>query len=126
MFYVIGTASMLIFLYGAYSHLAKYARGKALVGPLEFSERLGRALRDIFTHRTLRRRDRLAGLAHKGIFYGYLFGAIATTLYFIEVDILQPLTGLTFIKGKFYLIMSLLLDVGHLALTCGLDRKSVV
>lgn len=120
MFYVIGTASMLIFLYGAYSHLAKYARGKALVGPLEFSERLGRALRDIFTHRTLRRRDRLAGLAHKGIFYGYLFGAIATTLYFIEVDILQPLTGLTFIKGKFYLIMSLLLDVGHLALTCGL------
>jgi Fe-S oxidoreductase/electron transfer flavoprotein alpha/beta subunit len=120
MFYVIGTASMLIFLYGAYSHLAKYARGKALVGPLEFSERLGRALRDIFTHRTLRRRDRLAGLAHKGIFYGYLFGAIATTLYFIEVDILQPLTGLTFIKGKFYLIMSLLLDLGHLALTFGL------
>ncbi|MGE3229764.1 MAG: heterodisulfide reductase-related iron-sulfur binding cluster [Hyphomicrobium sp.] len=120
MFYVIGTASMLIFLYGAYSHLAKYARGKALVGPLEFFDRLGRALRDIFTHRTLRRRDRLAGLAHKGIFYGYLFGAIATTLYFIEVDILQPLTGLTFIKGKFYLIMSLLLDVGHLALTCGL------
>ncbi|MGE0054843.1 MAG: heterodisulfide reductase-related iron-sulfur binding cluster [Hyphomicrobium sp.] len=120
MFYMIGTASMLIFLYGAYRHIAKYARGKSLVGPLEFKDRLSRALSDIFSHRTLRRRDRAAGAAHKGIFYGYLFGAIATSLYFIEVDILKPLTGITFVKGKFYLIMSLLLDLGHLALIIGL------
>lgn len=120
MFYMLGTASMLIFLYGAYSHLAKYARGKSLPGPIGFSGRLVRALRDIFTHRTLRRRDRAAGLAHKGIFYGYLFGFIATTLYFIEVDVMRPLTGLTFVKGHFYLVMSLLLDLGHLALICGL------
>jgi Fe-S oxidoreductase/electron transfer flavoprotein alpha/beta subunit len=120
MFYMIGTASMLIFLYGIYSHFAKYARGRSLASAVEFSDRLRRALRDIFSHRTLRRRDRAAGLAHKGIFYGYLFGAIATTLYFIEVDIVKPLTGITFVKGNFYLIMSLLLDLGHLALICGL------
>jgi len=120
MFYMIGTASMLIFLYGAYTHIAKYARGKSLVGPVEFTERLTRALRDIFSHRTLRRRDNAAGFAHKGIFYGYLFGFIATTLYFIELDILKPLTGITFVKGKFYLIMSLLLDLGHLALITGI------
>lgn len=125
MFYVIGTASMLIFLYGAYTHIAKYVRGRSLATPLEISDRLGRALRDIFSHRTLRRRDRAAGLAHKGIFYGYLFGFIATTLYFIEVDILKPLTGLTFVKGNVYLIMSLLLDLGHLALICGLTYMIV-
>lgn len=120
MFYVIGTASMLIFAYGAYTHVAKYARGKSLVGPLEFGERLRRVLADTFSHRTLKRRDWAAGLAHKGIFYGYLIGFIATTLYFIEIDIVKPLTGVTFVKGKFYLVMSLLLDIGHLALTIGL------
>jgi len=120
MFYMLGSASMLVFLYGAYAHIAKYARGKSLVGPLALYDRVVRGLTDIFSHRTLRRRDRAAGLAHKGIFYGYLFGAIATTLYFLEVDIIKPLTGITFVKGKFYLIMSLLLDFGHLALICGL------
>lgn len=119
MFYMFGTASMLIFIYGFYRHFAKYARGKSLVSPVEFQDRLGRALRDIFSHRTLRRRDAAAGLAHKGIFYGYLFGTIATTLYFIEIDIIRPLTGITFVKGNFYLIMSLMLDLGHLALICG-------
>ena len=144
MFYMLGTLSMAVFLYGAYAHIAKYARGKSLVEPLELYDRVVRGLKDIFSHRTLRRRDRWAGLAHKGIFYGYLFGAIATTLYFIEVDLLKPLTGITFVKGKFYLIMSLLLDLGHLCLMIGLiymivrralikpkkldyvDRKSVV
>lgn len=120
MFYMIGTASMLIFIYGAYRHVAKYARGRSLAGSIDFSVRAKRALRDIFSHRTLRRRDRAAGLAHKGIFYGYLFGAIATTLYFIETDILKPLAGITFVKGNFYLIMSLMLDLGHLALISGL------
>ena len=85
-----------------------------------WGERVTRALHDIFSHRTLRRRDVGAGLAHTGIFYGYLFGIIATTLYFIEIDILHPLAGITFVKGHLYLIMSLLLDLGHLALTCGL------
>lgn len=120
MFYMIGTASMLIFAYGFYRHIAKYARGRQLVTPLEFGTRVKRLLSDVFSHRTLRRRDRAAGFAHKGIFYGYLFGFIATTLYFIEVDILKPLTGITFVKGSFYLIMSLMLDLGHLALICGL------
>jgi Fe-S oxidoreductase/electron transfer flavoprotein alpha/beta subunit len=120
MFYMLGTLSMAVFLYGAYAHIAKYARGKSLVEPLELYDRVVRGLKDIFSHRTLRRRDRWAGLAHKGIFYGYLFGAIATTLYFIEVDLLKPLTGITFVKGKFYLIMSLLLDLGHLSLIIGL------
>lgn len=120
MFYMIGTASMLIFFYGVYRHFAKYARGKSLVGGAEFTSRATRALGDIFSHRTLRRRDRAAGLAHKGIFYGYLMGFIATTLYFIQIDIVKPLTGIEFVQGKTYLIMSLLLDLGHLALICGL------
>ena len=120
MFYMIGTASIAIFLYGTYRHVAKYARGRSLGSPLLLGQRVTRALHDIFSHRALGRRDLGAGLAHAGIFYGFLFGTIATTLYFIEIDILHPLAGITFVKGHLYLIMSLMLDLGHLALICGL------
>lgn len=120
MFYVIGIASMAIFLYGFYYHVAKYAHGRSLYVPLELPRRSLRMVLDVFSQRTLGRRDRSAGLAHAGIFYGYLFGFIATTLYFLEIDIVRPLTGKTFVKGDTYLFMSLLLDLGHLALICGL------
>ena len=48
MFYMLGTLSMLVFLYGAYAHIAKYARGKSLVEPLELYDRVVRGLKDIF------------------------------------------------------------------------------
>ncbi len=118
-FYVIGAASIAVFLYGIYRHIAKYAAGRALTSPLEWKQNLS-AFGDIFSHRSLRRRDKAAGLAHTGVFYGYLIGFIATTLYFIQIDIIKPLAGVTFIKGPLYLNMSLLLDLGHLALIIGL------
>ena len=34
MFYMIGAASIAIFLYGTYRHVAKYARGRSLASPL--------------------------------------------------------------------------------------------
>lgn len=120
MFYVIGTAAILVFVYGFYRHIAKYARGRSLAAPALIGERIGRMFTDVLSQKTLHRRDRGAGLAHTGIFYGYLFGAIATTLYFIELDFLKPLFGITFVKGNLYLVMSLMLDLGHLALVCGL------
>ena len=73
-----------------------------------------------FSHRSLRRRDKAAGLAHTGVFYGYLIGFIATTLYFIQIDIINPLAGMTFVKDTIIPDMSLLLDLGHLALIIGL------
>lgn len=120
MFYVIGTASLAVFAYGFYRHIAKYARGHALGTPLELPRRFLRMVLDVFSQRTVGRRDRAAGLAHAGIFYGYFFGFIATTLYFIDIDIIQPMTGFVLVKGNLYLVMSLLLDIGHLALIVGL------
>jgi Fe-S oxidoreductase/electron transfer flavoprotein alpha/beta subunit len=120
MFYMIGSLAVAIFLYGFTRHILKYARGQSLSEPLMPWSRLLRALADMFSQKPLYRRDYGSGLAHTGIFYGFLFAFIGTTLYFIQIDILNPLFGITFIRGKFYLIMSLLLDLGHLALTCGL------
>lgn len=120
MFYMIGSLAVAIFLYGFTRHILKYARGQSLSEPLVLGSRLSRALADIFSQRPLYRRDHGAGLAHTGIFYGFLFAFIGTTLYFIQIDIVKPLFGITFVKGKLYLIMSLLLDLGHLALVVGL------
>ena len=47
------------------------------------------------------------------MFYGYLGGFIATSIYFLQIDIVKPLTGATFVKGPLYLVMSFLIDLEH-------------
>lgn len=120
LFYAVGALAIAVFLYGIYRHFAKYRHGRALAVPVGIVAGLRRMLVDVATHRTLRRRDRYAGMAHAGIFAGYLLAFIGTTLIFIDVDIFRPLFGTSFWKGDFYLISSLLMDLGHLALIVGL------
>ena len=78
---MIGAASIAVSLYGIYRHIAKYAAGRALTSPLEWKQNLS-AFGDIFSHRSLRRRDKAAGLAHTGVFYGYLIGFICDNALF--------------------------------------------
>jgi len=119
-FYALGTAAIVVFLLGCWSHFAKYRRGAPL--PIQVDLRRGAAamLRSVLSHRALRRRDRSAGVAHAGIFFGFLLAAIGTTIIFVDYDIFQPLSGLSFWKGDFYLWFSLVLDLGHLTLILGL------
>jgi len=119
-FYAAGFAAMAVFAWGIYRHVAKYRRGRPLTAAVDLAAGVGRMASDILSHRTLRRRDGFAGHAHAGIFFGFLFGAVGTTLIFLEVDIFRPLFGISFWKGWFYLVSSLILDLGHLALVLGL------
>ena len=119
-FYAVGVVAIAIFVLGVWRHIAKYRRGRALLAPVPIGAGIRRMLADLATHRTLRRRDLSAGLAHAGIFAGYLMGLIATTLIFLETDILKPLFEVSFFRGWFYLFISGLLDVAHLALVAGL------
>ena len=119
-FYAVGVLAIAMFLYGIYRHFAKYRRGRPLSVPVDIVSGMRRMLLDVVTHRTLRRRDRYAGMAHAGIFAGYLLAFIGTTLIFVDVDIFRPLFGVSFWRGDFYLISSLLMDLGHLGLIVGL------
>ena len=120
-FYIAGIAAMGIFLIGCWRHYAKYRRGVAVSHDIDLAAGVRRMVGDLFTHRRLVRRDHFAGIAHAGIFIGFLLAAIGTTIIFIDYDIFRPLTGgLSFWNGSFYLITSLLLDLGHLALVAGL------
>jgi len=120
LFYIFGIVAMVVFAWGVWRHIAKYRRGSGLVQPIDVVIGIKRMLSDIFTHRTLLKRDVYAGIAHAGIFLGFLLGLIGTTLIFLEVDILKPLLGISFWKGWFYLWFSLFLDLGHLAVVMGI------
>ncbi len=66
-----------------------------------------------FTNNFLR--SRFAGIAHLLLFYGFVILFIGTCLVFLEHD-----TPLHFFYGRFYLIASLIIDLGGVAFLLGL------
>jgi Fe-S oxidoreductase/electron transfer flavoprotein alpha/beta subunit len=119
LFYVLGLLSIATFLWGFARHLVKYSRGRPLDRGRRLPAGIRRMLWDVTSHRTLKRRDRLAGLAHQGVFYGFLIAAAGTTIIFIDYDISRGLFSVQLWKGYYYLTTSLALDVGHLTLIVG-------
>ncbi len=74
----------------------------------------------MLSHRTIDRRDPAAGGAHRLIFYGFVLLFLGTATITLEYDILEPLFGIRFWHGEFYLVFSLVLDVAGVALVGGL------
>jgi len=119
-FYVLGFAAIFVFVLGCWRHIAKYRRGTAVPVRVEIVAGAKRMVTDLLTHRTLVRRDHYAGMAHAGIFFGFVLAALGTAIITLEYDILEPLFGVRFWHGNFYLVFSLVLDLGHLALIAGI------
>ena len=120
LFYVIAYTAIAIFCYGVYLQVRKYRRG----APLRLEGGLGSRFADmaakVFSHRTVERRDPAAGGAHRLIFYGFLLLFLGTATITLQYDILEPLFGIRFWQGPFYLVFSLVLDVAGVALLSGL------
>ena len=119
-FYVFGFLSITVFLWGCWQHFNKYNQGAATVFPVNLLSGIKTMLTDVLSHRTVSRRDNYAGLAHSGIFFGFVIAALGTAIITLEYDILEPLFGIRFWQGRFYLYYSLVLDLGHLALVIGI------
>lgn len=75
---------------------------------------LGSVLAYLTFHRELRR-DRYAGIAHLLTFYGFAVLFAGTCLVFLEHQ-----TPLEFFHGRFYLVASLVIDLGGVAFLAGL------
>jgi Fe-S oxidoreductase/nitrate reductase gamma subunit len=120
LFYLIGYAAIAVFFYGVYVQVRKYRRGAALKLEGGLWKRLGDMLSAVLSHRTIDRRDRGAGGAHRLIFYGFMLLFAGTATITLEYDILEPLFGIRFWYGEFYLVFSLVLDVAGVALIAGL------
>ncbi|SVD72280.1 uncharacterized protein METZ01_LOCUS425134, partial [marine metagenome] len=72
LFYVVAWSAIALFLIGFARHFIKYLRARKSPVALHLWRGFGRMLGDIFSHRTVARRDRASGNAHRPIFYGLL------------------------------------------------------
>jgi Fe-S oxidoreductase len=120
LFYLLGYAAIAVFFYGVYVQIRKYRRGAALKLEGGLWTRLGAMISSVLSHRTMDRRDPAAGGAHRLIFYGFMLLFAGTATITLEYDILEPLFGIRFWHGEFYLVFSLVLDVAGVALVGGL------
>ena len=100
-FYAVGFASIAIFIFGVWRHYAKYRRGAPHGDIGNLAAGLRRMVTDLVTHRTLVRRDRYAGYAHAGIFFGFVIAAAGTAIITLDYDIVYPLFGVRFWRGGF-------------------------
>jgi Fe-S oxidoreductase len=120
LFYVIGYTAIAVFLYGVYVQVRKYRRGAALKLEGSVWARLGDMTAKVLDQRTVARRDAAAGGAHRLIFYGFVLLFLGTATITLQYDILEPLFGIRFWHGTFYLVFSLVLDVAGVAMLAGL------
>ncbi|MCF6177948.1 MAG: (Fe-S)-binding protein [Geopsychrobacter sp.] len=111
--YLLVTAAFSVLVWGLRKRLATYRLGQALERCDRRNERLSGVLRDIFLQaRVLRVKG--AGTAHGLFFFGFVLLTIGTTLVFVQADVLDPLFGLRFLTGNFYLFFSIVLDIAGL------------
>ncbi len=119
-FYVIGYAAIAVFFYGVYVQVRKYRRGAALRLDGSPWARVLDMVGSVLSHRTIARRDTGAGAAHRLIFYGFVLLFLGTSTITLQYDILDPLFGIRFWQGDFYLVFSLVLDMAGVMLIGGL------
>ena len=132
--YVLAVLSVLVFAYGVLRPLAKYRRGRGGPWPpypwRELPGRLLRGLGLLFSHATIGRRDRLAGWAHRGIFYGFIVLFAGTVILGFDTDFTKPVFGWDYFHGNFYLAYKEVLNLLGTALIAGvlvmMVRRAVI
>jgi len=118
-FYLVAFAAVAVFFLGWFLMIRKYRRGAPLAAP-GMGARLWAMVKDVATHRPVKRRATRAGISHAYIFYGFLLLFIGTSIITLDYDITGHLLGFHFWYGDFYLWFSLVMDIAGVALIAGL------
>jgi Fe-S oxidoreductase/nitrate reductase gamma subunit len=121
-FYFLAAVALLVFGYGVYERIARYARGSE--DPFDrlsnLPERVLVAARLVVTNEKQFDRDRYAGVMHAFVLWGFLTLLIGTTILGVDMDVYRPLTGgQSFFVGDFYLSYSLVMDAMGLLFVVG-------
>jgi Fe-S oxidoreductase len=125
-FYLVGSAALGVFAYGAWSRIRKYRTGKPAQRLDLLWQRIASAIWTIGAHTTLKNRDPYAGLAHALIFWGFAALLVGTTVVVVDQDILRPiLPQFQFWSGNFYLWFSLILDLMGAGFLIGLAMMAL-
>ncbi|MBV0902232.1 (Fe-S)-binding protein [Haloarcula salina] len=121
LFYYLAALALLVFFYGVYARISRYAQGSD--DPVERLDDLpGRTLaaaRLALSNRKQLDRDAVAGVMHAFVVWGFLTLLIGTTILGIDMDLYRPLTGESFFVGRFYLSYSFVMDAMGLLFVVG-------
>ncbi|MEK7770513.1 MAG: heterodisulfide reductase-related iron-sulfur binding cluster [candidate division NC10 bacterium] len=121
LFYLAATLTMAVSGWGLWLRLRRYLRGRSVSRWDALGRRLLRAGLAVSAHTTLGRRNAAVGLAHAGIFWGFVALFVGTLIIMVDYDMVRLVNpAWRFWKGPFYLWYSLLLDVLGAAFVVGL------
>ena len=110
---------LLILAYGLFFHLHLYRLGKRGKRVQQIPKRMVSLVLTVLTHRTILK-DRYAGWMHLLIFWGFSILFLGTLVIFFQDSILRPLFGSAFLRGNFYLMFKLLLDLSGIFVVVGI------
>ena len=119
-FYLLALLATLIFLSGFVLRARKYGRGRGR--PFDW-RRIGPAVGEILSQRTVTKGDRAVGMAHFWVFWGFVVLTIATAIIAIDEDVIGLFLDrpdLQFWNGAFYQGYSLVVDLFSIGLVAGL------
>jgi Fe-S oxidoreductase/nitrate reductase gamma subunit len=111
--YVLAIGAVVFVFWSFLQRCKVYRLGKELNRFDNPAARTGDMVKDIILQRRVLRGGG-AGLLHGMLFWGFLLLIVGTTLVFIQADFTDPLFDLVFLKGTFYLIFSITLDLAGL------------
>ena len=111
--YLLAIAAVTILVKGFWQRIAVYKQGREM----ERSDNLGARISEMITNMLLQKkvtRVLWAGLFHGLFFWGFFLLFIGTTLIVIQADFTDLLFDYVFLKGTFYLLFSIILDIAGL------------
>ena len=120
LFYPLAALAMAVFAYGLYRRWQLWV---ALGKPELRLDNLGQRVKLLLTHglgQVKTFRDPYPGIMHGLIFFGFVVLFIGTGLIAKETYLTGPLLGWTFLRGWFYLLFSLLMDLSGLFVLAGI------
>ena len=108
--YVLLLAALCILVWGCWQRIKIYRLGRELQRIDDLPRRVVEALYQVLAQlRVMRVKG--AGTAHGLFFWGFFLLFVGTCLIVLQADVTDPLFDVKFLKGPFYLLFSLVLDI---------------
>src|SRR5210317_785759 len=108
--YVLLLAALCILVWGSWQRIKIYRLGRELQRIDDLPRRVVEALYQVLAQlRVMRVKG--AGTAHGLFFWGFFLLFVGTCLIVLQADVTDPLFDVKFLKGPFYLLFSLVLDI---------------
>ena len=108
--YVLLLAALCILVWGSWQRIKIYRLGRELQRTDDLPRRVVEALYQVMAQlRVMRVKG--AGTAHGLFFWGFFLLFVGTCLIVLQADVTDPLFDVKFLKGPFYLLFSLVLDI---------------